>query len=128
MILGIRTSLPLLLPFLLPTGEMRTAKPGVPLPSQDVRVQHNLWVADALSRMQTVKPGMTRADLLKVFTIPGGFWSDSGWTQTFEYEDCRYFKVDVEIQPATGSTLPRGSLADIIKKISTPYLGQVAYD
>ena len=34
---------------------------------------HTKWVAEALERMETIKPGMTRQDLLGVFTTEGGF-------------------------------------------------------
>lgn len=128
LIMRTETALAVLLAILLPLGSTRSSEPSGPPIGPDVRTQHNLWVADALARMKTIKPGMTRADLLRVFAIPGGFWPDSSWTQTFEFEECRYFKVDVEFQPAAGSTLPRGSSADVIKKISTPYIGQVAND
>jgi hypothetical protein len=33
---------------------------------------HLAWVAEVLKRMQTIKPGMTRNTLLRVFTTEGG--------------------------------------------------------
>ena len=88
---------------------------------------HVAWVAEALERMQTIKPGMTREDLLNVFTTEGGL--STGLQRTFVSRDCPYFKVDVEFE-AVGRpnrdndgrvTLIEGS-QDIIVKISRPYL------
>jgi hypothetical protein len=83
---------------------------------------HLLWVGEALKRMQTIKPGMTRQALLAVFTTEGGISTPS--RRTFVSRDCPYFKVDVEFQ-----TVDRDRRAttvedsrDIIVKISRPYL------
>lgn len=89
--------------------------------------EHVVWVAEALKRMQTVKPGMTRTDLLKVFTVEGGL--STGLRRTFISRECPYFKVDVEFKAvgrpdrdADGRvTLVEGN-RDIIVKISRPYL------
>jgi hypothetical protein len=88
---------------------------------------HTAWVAESLKRMQTIRPGMTRTDLLKVFTTEGGL--STGLQRTFVSQDCPYFKVDVEFEAvgrpsrdADGRvTLVEGS-QDIIVKISRPYL------
>lgn len=88
---------------------------------------HTAWVADVLKRMQTVKVGMTRSELLTVFTTEGGIYTDL--QRTFVSRDCPYFKVDVEFEavgrPSRDSqgrvTLVEGS-RDKIVKISRPYL------
>jgi hypothetical protein len=100
-----------------------TPQPGQLQSSQD----HVSWVAQALMRMQTIKPGMTREALLTVFTTEGGL--STGLQRTFVSRDCRYFKVDVEFKPVGRPdrdndghvTLVEGS-QDIIVKISRPYL------
>jgi len=88
---------------------------------------HLAWVAEVLKRMQTIKPGMTRNTLLRVFTTEGGL--STGLQRTFVSRDCPYFKIDVEFQ-AVGRpnrdengrvTLVEGN-EDIILKASTPYL------
>jgi len=88
---------------------------------------HLAWVAELLKRMQTIKPGMTRKTLLRVFTTEGGL--STGLQRTFVSRDCPYFKIDVEFQ-AVGRpnrdengrvTLVEGN-EDIILKTSTPYL------
>jgi hypothetical protein len=92
-------------------------------PSQD----HVAWVAEALQRMETVQPGMSREELLRVFTTEGGL--SSGLHRTFVSRDCPYFKVDVQFdavgrpnRDASGRvTLVEGN-QDIIVTISRPYL------
>ena len=96
---------------------------GQPEISQD----HVTWVAQALKRIQTIKPGMSREALLKVFTTEGGL--STGLHRTFVSRDCPYFKVDVEFRAVGrpdrdrdgGVTLVEGG-QDIIVKISRPYL------
>jgi len=46
---------------------------------------HQAWVTDILQRMETIKPGMTRAELLKVFTTEGGL--STGLQRTFMSRD-----------------------------------------
>jgi hypothetical protein len=47
---------------------------------------HLAWVTRTLEKMETVKPGMTREDLLKVFTTEGGL--STGLQRTFVSRDC----------------------------------------
>ncbi len=88
---------------------------------------HEAWVTHALEKMETVKPGMTRGDLLTVFTTEGGL--STGLHRTFISRDCHYFKVDVDFK-AVGRpnrdkegrvTLDEDS-RDIIVEVSRPYL------
>ncbi|HLJ47617.1 MAG TPA: hypothetical protein VKU01_16490 [Bryobacteraceae bacterium] len=88
---------------------------------------HVTWVAQALKRMQTIKPGMTREDLLRVFTTEGGL--STGLQRTFVSRDCPYFKVDVEFKAVGRPDRDRDGRVtlieadqDIIVKISQPYL------
>ena len=87
---------------------------------------HVAWTAGVLKRMGTIKPGMTRRDLLVVFTTEGGLSTRS--RRTFVSRDCPFFKTDIEFQ-AVNRTNQEGSGGvslesndDIILKISTPYL------
>lgn len=88
---------------------------------------HIAWVTDVLKRMQTIKVGMTRTELLSVFTTEGGIYGPL--QRTFVSRDCPYFKVDVEFEavgrPATDVD-GRGAMVegnqDRIVKISRPYL------
>jgi hypothetical protein len=88
---------------------------------------HATWVADALIRMQSIESGMTRGELLTVFTTEGGL--SSPLARTFVSRDCPYFKVDVEFRPvgrpsrgADGRVTMIEDPRDVIIAISRPYL------
>jgi hypothetical protein len=88
---------------------------------------HTVWVAQALKRMQTIKPSMTRENLLTVFTTEGGL--STALQRTFVSRDCPYFKVDVEFRAvnrpnrdANGRVTFVEDGQDVILKISRPYL------
>ena len=94
---------------------------------EDSNARHVQWVAESLKLMQSVKPGMTRADLLRVFTTEGGL--STGLQRTYVYRECPYFKVDVEFEAVgrpprdvEGRVTLVESEADTIKTISKPYL------
>ena len=85
------------------------------------------WVAQVLKSMNMIKPGMTRADLLKVFTVEGGL--STGVERTFVSQQCPYFKVDVEFRAVgrpgedkDGRVTLIEDQRDEIVSISTPYL------
>jgi hypothetical protein len=100
-------------------------------PSEAVRrglcEDHVAWVAKALKQMRTIKSGMTREALMRVFTTEGGL--STGLHRTFVSRECPYFKVDVAFRavgrPERDSggrvTLEEAS-ADVIVQISRPYL------
>jgi hypothetical protein len=91
------------------------------------------WVEEVLTRMQTIKPGMTRSSLSSIFTTEGGL--STGLRRTYVSRDCPYFKVDVEFR-AVGRpdrdesgrvTLVEGD-EDIIVNVSRPYLQRSIMD
>lgn len=91
------------------------------------------WVAQSLARMESIKPGMTRAALLTVFTTEGGL--SSGLQRRYVSRDCPYFKADAEFQPvgrperaADGRVTLVEDDRDIIVKISRPYLQLSIFD
>jgi hypothetical protein len=95
--------------------------------------QHSEWVAQALKRMQSVKPGMTRKDLLAVFRTEGGL--STGLQRTYGSRDCPFFKVDVEFEPvgrpsrdSDGRVTLVQDERDVITKISQPYVAWPASD
>ncbi len=91
-----------------------------PTPTQAQSPQdHIQWVTQALMRMETIKPGMTREELLTVFTTEGGL--SNAKRRVYVSRDCPYFKVDVEFQTAGGTELLESG-HDVILKISRPYL------
>ena len=78
-------------------------------------------ISGILTECQKIKPGMTRADLLKVFTTEGGL--STATHRTFGYRGCFYIKVDVDFtlsDPKQNVLEERPT--DIIKTISKPYL------
>ncbi len=89
---------------------------------------HTAWVGQVFERMQTIHPGITRRQLLTVFTTEGGLSTDT--QQTFVSQDCPYFKVDVTFTPVGRPQRDRDRAVtllydsrDLIATISRPYLG-----
>lgn len=83
---------------------------------------HAAWLAQVLERMETIKPGMTRWDLLQVFSAEGAsqtfrIGAPPVLRETFVSQDCPYFKIVVEFQPTIGP--PN---RDVIVKVSKPYV------
>jgi hypothetical protein len=81
---------------------------------------HVQWVENALKEMQTIKIGMTRKDLLTIFTTEGGF--SSAQSRQYVYKKCPFIKVQVEFEPSQSSDKSAESPNDRIIKISKPYL------
>lgn len=89
--------------------------------------EHTEWIASALRSIQTVKVGMTRSELMKVFTTEGGLEFKSATTsqKTFVYRKCPYIKVDVKLAISN----PEEDLpTDRITEISRPYLAWSVMD
>ena len=89
--------------------------------------EHQVWVAKTLEKMESIKPGITRDDLLKIFATEGGL--STCLHRTFVSRDCPYFKVDVEFQAvgrpdrdSDGRVTLEEDDRDIVVKISRPYL------
>lgn len=82
---------------------------------------HTRWIERSLREIQTLKPGMTRADLLKVLQEEGGLSNRNG--HRFVYRECPYIKVDVKFQAvgALDDNL-RKDPRDKILRLSTPFL------
>lgn len=56
------------------------------------------WVVQVLKQIETIKVGMTRHDLLKVFMAEGGI--STRLKRTYVHKECEVIKVDVEFIPA----------------------------
>jgi hypothetical protein len=85
------------------------------------------WVRDVFAKMETIRPGMTRAELLKVFRTEGGL--SNGLKRRFVSRECAYFKVDVEFEAvgrpghdSDGRVTVEEDPRDIIVRLSRPYL------
>ncbi len=88
---------------------------------------HEAWLKQVSEKMEAIKPGMTRWDLLKVlrtegtprprFRIGGG--PPQVLRESFVSQDCPYLKIDVELESVAGLDVPN---QDVIVKVSKPYL------
>jgi hypothetical protein len=93
---------------------------------------HQEWVAQSLLEMQTIKVGMTRGDLNKVFVGEGGLFSSA--SRTYIYRGCPYFKVRVgfkpegaRFSPATGTKFGlEDNPKDKIVSISEPVVNNLS--
>lgn len=75
---------------------------------------HAQWVNNVLAWTATIKPGMTRSDLLRVFTTEGGLSTRT--RRTYVLKQCPTIKVDVEF------SISGNEGDDKITQISKPYL------
>lgn len=95
------------------------------MPSQsgtDVDKHLTQQIADILTDCQKLKPGMTRAELPKVFTTEGGL--STAKHRTFVHRRCPYIKVDVDFDlPDPKQCVVAERPADTTSRISRPYLG-----
>jgi hypothetical protein len=89
----------------------------------DIDPEHTAWVAGILRATQTIKVGMTRSDLLKVFTTEGGLSTTS--QRTYVYRQCPFIKVDVKF---TASSRDEELPTDKIVEVSRPYLAWSVMD
>lgn len=80
---------------------------------------HVSWVRSSMIEMATVKVGMRRADVERVFATEGGLSTRA--QRTYVYRNCPYFKVDVEFSWNEGQQSGE-ELDDRVAKISAPYL------
>jgi len=91
--------------------------------ASDVDPEHTAWIAATLDAIDTIKVGMTRADLMKVFTTEGGLSTAS--QRTYVYRECPYIKIDVKFATSRrGEERP----TDIIVDVSRPYLARSVMD
>jgi len=81
------------------------------------------WLEKSLASIQTIKVGMTRGDLLRLFEMDGGLQSTK--VERYVYRQCPLLKVDVAFIPVSDTN---DHLNDTIKSISKPYLESPFYD
>jgi hypothetical protein len=94
---------------------------------RDTSVGHTEWLGKTLKEIQTIKLGMSRRDLVRLFVAEGGLGS-SGRSRTYLYRECLYIKVDVEFEPVQRIGKSKEFPDDKIIKISRPYLGNPTID
>ena len=83
------------------------------------------WVKDTLAKMESIRPGMTREELMRVFRTQGGL--STGLHRTFVTRECPYFKVGVQFRAVgrpdrdtDGRVTLEEDSRDIIIQISRP--------
>jgi len=89
-----------------------------PTARQQDSQNHTDWIDECMRRIQSIQPGATRAELLKVFTTEGGI-SNRLWRR-YVYKECPYIKVDVEFRALDDDRHEKTD--DVITKISKPFL------
>lgn len=108
-------------------GAMQLAIESVP-ENDRLAQERKEWITKVLYEISKIRPGMTRRDLLKVFTIEGSL--STRRQRTYVYAGCPYIKVDVKFTTANGDRgeVVREELGDVVESISKPYLGWVTTD
>src|SRR2546428_7854895 len=95
--------------------------------ARETDLDHTQWVSGVLKEIESIKVGMTRRDVLKVFSTEGGL--SCRRSRTYVYRDCPYIKVDVEFQPTQQvDEKLREFPDDRIMRISKPYLARPVID
>ncbi len=84
------------------------------------------WIGAHLEEMQSIRAGMSRADLLKVFMEEGGLSTRLG--RRYVYRRCGLIKVDVEFAPGSDPSSHRQRPDDRITRMSKPFLERPAVD
>jgi hypothetical protein len=110
----------------LVAGSARAQSHGGIRTEEDSRLYH--WLLDRMLEAQSIKVGVSRADLLRVF-MPDGGWQRIP-AAAYVLRSCDLIKVDVEFRfPERAS--PRNPPPDAeltILKISRPYLDLMTTD
>jgi hypothetical protein len=98
--------------------------PGVMEASANVRTeaqdQLTKSIEKVLRTVDALKPGMTRADVLRNFRTEGGL-STRAWNH-YVYQDCPFIKIDVTFDVPQSNESPDELPTDLIANISRPYL------
>ena len=94
-------------------------------PAYDLRLTER--VLAIIIEAYDIQPGMTRADLMKMYMIEGGFSTRT--RRTYVYRSCPYVKVDVDFSAVGDAQRPfLENPNDVITKISQPYLALMIMD
>jgi hypothetical protein len=89
--------------------------------------ERTAWIAKVMRQITKIKPGMTRKDLLGIFTTEGGL--SNRFQRAYVYFECPYIKVDVRFKAANNEEDGlKEDPDDVIESISRPYLGYMVMD
>jgi hypothetical protein len=89
---------------------------------------HQQWLEARYQEATSIKPGMTRADLLKLFTEDGGFQAGRISTPSrYVLKSCYLIKIEVKFdKPMAQSAAPNNEMR--IVEVSKPYLEHMYLD
>ena len=77
------------------------------------------WIADVISKIQSIQPGMTRADLIRLFDEDGGTLRNQS---QYALRECAYIKIIVNFQLPGAAAGNEGWSHDRITTVSKPFL------
>jgi hypothetical protein len=88
---------------------------------------HQQWLEDRYKEATSIKPGMTRADLIKLFMEDGGFYGTQA--RPYVLRSCFLIKIEVKFDKPYGfdsRSVPDNEFK--IVEVSKPYLERMALD
>ena len=86
---------------------------------------HQQWLEERYKEATSIHPGMTRADLLKLFWLNGGIQTPTA--QHYTLKSCPLIKIDVDFNKYDFSNRqPDDSVR--ITEVSRPYLERMTLD
>jgi hypothetical protein len=98
--------------------------------SQKKGCDHSKWLAESLMEIETIKVGMTRRDLMKLFGSQGGLSMRT--QETFVYHKSSYIQVTVKFEAVGHPGVVAPEEADIgddrIVEISGPFIAWQVLD
>ena len=93
----------------------------------EIDQEHTKWIASVIESIRAIKPGMTRQELLEVFTTEGGL--STRRQRTYVYRQCPYIKVTVDFEPIGNPQNGFNEMPeDKIVKLSAPFLQYSIFD
>ncbi len=85
---------------------------------------HQKWLSERIIEAKSIKPGMSRAQLLKIFDVEGGLQSIPA--TRYVLKSCPMIKIDVSFKPGVAGR--SSSVSEPIAAVSKVYLDQVIAD
>jgi hypothetical protein len=107
-------------------SEWQIQAESVPM-SAELTQERTQWIGKVLRQIRQIRPGMTRKDLLTVFTTEGGLSTRT--ERTYVYKVCPYIKVTVHFKTREGKSSALGEDPDdTIESLSQPFLALSTMD
>ncbi len=96
---------------------------------KDVSKEHNAWVEKCLKDFESIKIGMTRKEIDKVFPLAGGIQSAS--PGRYIHPTCPYFHIDIEFDFKRDKANQGRAITsddDQVISVSKPYIERNGWD